>query len=207
MMSARIPLGDSAVSPPASVTPYLFRQTDQAAGEASHPGLRQIPRQRQREKGRHRLAAHGGNIAQSARQAAMADRFRRMPVAPEVNAFQREVGRDQGFVSRRQAQHGAVISNSGEDRTVRAESTPTSGGFRHAANLGNQRFFGKRHGATTIPPVVRWQPFLSAGFTAIRDLGKRTSGNLSLGAPGYPAFGNRKMPYCLVDRGNPVCYR
>jgi hypothetical protein len=82
-----------------------------------------------------------------------------VPVAPEVNAFQRKVGRDQnfetsGFVSRQQAQHGAVVSyprkdgiSCGADTSVRPPLFATP---RHAANLGNQRFFGKRHDDTNI---------------------------------------------------------
>ncbi len=133
----------------------FLRQTDQAAGEASDPGLGQIARQGQGKEGRDRFSAHGGDVAQSARQAAVADRFRRMPVAAEVDAFQREVGRDQGFSSRQQAQHGAVVSNSGEDRhgSSRRSAPIGSEDARQTANLGNQRFFGKRHGATTIPPT------------------------------------------------------
>ena len=88
----------------------------------------------------------------------MAHRFGRMPVAPEVNAFQRKVGRDQGFLSRREAQHGAVVSNSGEDHASCRPDTrvrmPSPMGFRHAANLGNQRFFRQRHGLITIPPTM-----------------------------------------------------
>src|SRR5579863_3178666 len=77
-----------------------------------------------------------------------------MPVATEVDAFQSEVGRDQNFVSRREPQHGAIVSDSGNNRRIQGLSAPS----RHAANLGNQRFFGNRHGVNTIaesPPPNR----------------------------------------------------
>ncbi len=83
--------------------PYRRRQAshriappgEQTAGKMVNPSRRNIAWQSQRKKYCDRLAAHGGNVAQSPRQAPVADRFRRMPVAPEVNAFQREVGRNQ----------------------------------------------------------------------------------------------------------------
>jgi hypothetical protein len=64
-----------------------------------------------------------------------------MPVAPEVNSFKRKVRRDQHFLSRSQAQHGAVISNSAKDCLARVVLTAAGGGFRHAAYQGNQFFF------------------------------------------------------------------
>jgi hypothetical protein len=45
-------------------------------------------------------------------------------------------------LSRHPAKHGAVVSNSSDDGAVRATSPPTSRRLRHAANLGNQSFFG-----------------------------------------------------------------
>src|ERR1700722_9624681 len=77
----------------------------------------------------------------------MANRLCGMPVAAKVNAFEREVGRDEQFASRRYPQHGAVVADasdqilSGVLRATRALS-----GIRHAANLCDERFFGKRHG-------------------------------------------------------------
>jgi len=53
-----------------------------------------------------------------------------MPVATEVDAFQSEVGRDQNFVPWREPQHGAIVSDSGNNRRNWAFSTP----IRHAAN-------------------------------------------------------------------------
>src|SRR5450631_3729420 len=91
-----------------------------------------------------------------------------MPVAPEVDAFQREVGRDQRFVSRQRAQHGAVVSNSGTDGSLGGAGSlvrpPSPARRSHSANLGNQRFFQKRHGAITIPPEHEMR-VLDAGST------------------------------------------
>ncbi len=70
-----------------------------------------------------------------------------MPVAPEVNPFQSKVRGNQRILLlapvRHQSQHGAVVSNSGLNRRILCTR-------RHPANLGNQRFFGDRHSATTI---------------------------------------------------------
>ncbi len=43
----------------------------------------------------------------------MADRFRRMPFAAEMDSFKAEVGRDQRFVPRWNAENGTVIADSG----------------------------------------------------------------------------------------------
>jgi hypothetical protein len=57
-----------------------------------------------------------------------------------------------------QAQHGAVVSDAGEDAAVRGESVPSRRGSRHAANPGNQRFFAKQHEATTIADAAHLMP-------------------------------------------------
>ncbi len=100
-MSARIPSGDCAVSPPASWNRVPLRQLQQAADELVHPLLRQLWRKRQRKECGPRCPAHGGNVAESAGQAAVPDRVRRMPLAAEVNVLQAEVGGDQYFVPAR----------------------------------------------------------------------------------------------------------
>jgi hypothetical protein len=79
-----------------------------------------------------------------------------VPIAAEVDSFQREIGGDQEFSSRRQAQHSTVISDSGGYRPARVTSAASRGSFRQTANLGNQRFFRKRHGAITIPPTDQY---------------------------------------------------
>jgi hypothetical protein len=47
----------------------------------------------------------------------MSYELRRMPLAPEMDAFQAEVGGDQGLVACRNAKHRAVIANAGDDKT------------------------------------------------------------------------------------------
>src|SRR5580765_7276556 len=68
-----------------------------------------------------------------------------MPVPAKVNAFQREVGRNEGIASRKQAQHGAVVSDPGQDGAIPTASAPMRNRGRHAADLGDQFFFGERH--------------------------------------------------------------
>jgi hypothetical protein len=48
----------------------------------------------QRKKHRDRLSAHGRNIAEPARQAAVANCFGRMPFATEVNTLHAQVSSD-----------------------------------------------------------------------------------------------------------------
>jgi hypothetical protein len=60
-----------------------------------------------------------------------------------MNAFQAEVGRDEGFMPRRQPQNGSVIPDSSQDAPM-----PRKPG--NAANAVNQRFFPEWHGATNI---------------------------------------------------------
>jgi hypothetical protein len=73
-----------------------------------------------------------------------------VPVSPEVNSFQREIGRNKKFLSGRESQDGAVISDSGRDRSPgkaraladAAGCGPLLGMSCELTNLLNQRFFG-----------------------------------------------------------------
>jgi hypothetical protein len=76
-----------------------------------------------------------------------------MPVASEVNPFQREVGGNQKFVTRARPQNGAVIPDSGDDGRLPSGSKTLLGSSRHLANPSNQRFFGRWHGPPTISDV------------------------------------------------------
>lgn len=64
-----------------------------------------------------------------------------MPFAPEVDTFNAEVGRDQGFVIAGNANHRAIISNAMQD---------TRAGARAAAYAVNQKLFGEWQGMTNI---------------------------------------------------------
>ena len=83
----------------------------QAVEEAVHPELRQFARKRQREKSGDWLSTHGGDIAEAARQATMADRVRRVPFAAEVNPFQGEVGGHEGVLSPGQLEDSRIVAN------------------------------------------------------------------------------------------------
>ena len=60
-----------------------------------------------------------------------------MPLAAEVDPFQRKIGRDESIVIRRNAQNSAVITDSSDD----AMSL-----FHLATDASNQRFFCERQG-------------------------------------------------------------
>ncbi len=131
-----------------------IRQSDQSAEKALHPRLRQIPRQRQRQKSRQRFAAHGCNIAQPSSQTAVPNRLRWMPISTEVNALQTEVARDQCVLGSPCLQDGAVVPNPNRHwgtvtsfarRSGGSAHPPRSFGPRHPADQLNERFFWKRH--------------------------------------------------------------
>jgi hypothetical protein len=50
----------------------------------------------------------------------MSYELRRMPLAPEMDAFQAEVGGDQGLVACTNAKHRAVVPDTGYDGTSAA---------------------------------------------------------------------------------------
>jgi putative transposase len=80
----------------------------------------------------------------------MPNRFRRMPIPPEMNAFQRQICSDQRFLARQQTKHGAVISNSGQDSGVGFAWTWMESS--QSPDSRNQRFFSDGHRALNI----RW---------------------------------------------------
>ena len=63
----------------------------------------------------------------------MPDRLGRVPVTAEVNAFEGKVRRDERIPPSEQAQHGAVVSDSGKDGAIRTTSAPAG----LAADLGD----------------------------------------------------------------------
>lgn len=81
----------------------------------------------------------------------MPHRFWRLPIPPEVNAFQAEVGGHQSIGPGAHTQHGTVIPDPREDLCLSSMNTSVrqpQPGFRYAANLADQRFFGERHDNT-----------------------------------------------------------
>lgn len=85
-----------------------------------HPGLGQFAGKGQREEGGNRFASHGGDVAKPARQAAMADRLGRMPVAAEVDSLEGEIGGDQGLMAARDAENGGIVADAGDNVAARS---------------------------------------------------------------------------------------
>ncbi len=71
--------------------------------------------QGQRKKGRHRIASHRGNVAQTSRQRPMPGRLRRMEIPAKVPPLVRHVGRDQDLRPRRSTEHSAIIADAKRD--------------------------------------------------------------------------------------------
>lgn len=76
----------------------------------------------------------------------MADDFRRIPVAPEVDAFQAEIGGDEYVVSRRNPQYSAIIADSSDQLSaVRSRATRLS----RASKLCDELSFRKRQASSS----------------------------------------------------------
>jgi hypothetical protein len=72
----------------------------------------------------------------------MANCLGRMPLAPEMNPFQAEIGGNQRLVTRRDLQDGAIISDTSCNRSPSGSPTP---------NTRDQQFFGVRQDAPMYP--------------------------------------------------------
>jgi uncharacterized protein len=91
-------------------------------------------RQAQGKKCGDGTSAHGGQVAEAARQSPVADGFGRMPVEAEVAAGDGEIGGDGQFLARAQAEQGAVVAD--------AEAQSAAGHLRRAtADLAEQGQF------------------------------------------------------------------
>ena len=86
------------VSPPRSVTAVALLVAGKACGEALHPRLRPVGRQRQRQKIAERLGALAGKVGQVDAERLPRDRFRRI-VGEEMHAGGDHVGGDDQIVA------------------------------------------------------------------------------------------------------------
>lgn len=121
----------------------VVSQLEEPLREAVHPRLRELGRESEGKERRNGLASHGRDIAQSACETAVPDCIRRVPLAAEVHPLEREIRRDERFVSRRQTDDGAIIPDPGRDSRALARSSAT-------ANIFNQQFFRKRQSGNNI---------------------------------------------------------
>lgn len=122
----------------------------------------------------------------------MSHRLGRMPVAPEVNSFQREISRHEQIVPCCRTQHRAVIANPGSNQPTSCADASVSRRPNHLPDLLDQFSLCKRHAAITIAPGA------SRARSRTSRLGRRSS--TPTGSPvtcpmvpsGLPAFGNLK---------------
>ena len=101
----------------------------QAVEKAVHPALGKLGRQGQRKERCDGISAHGCNVAESARQAAVANALRGMPFAAKMYPFETEVSGDQRLVACGNTQDGAVVSDAGGDRGLGSDA-PADGGYQ-----------------------------------------------------------------------------
>lgn len=111
-----------------------IRQLEQAFHELVNPGLGQASRQGERQECGDRIATHGGDVAETAGKAAMANRLGGMPFAPEMNPFQAEIGSHQQLVTRGGLENGAIVSDTSD------HALSSGGAF---ADARDQQLFGE----------------------------------------------------------------
>lgn len=101
-------------------------QPEQARQKAVNPALWQTLGQGKGEKGGDGPATHGSYVAQSPGKTTMADYFGSMPLPPEVDPLQTEIGGYEHFVAVRDAQGGAIVADAEAHcgPTLRAEPNP-----------------------------------------------------------------------------------
>jgi hypothetical protein len=122
------------------------RQFEEASHELANPRLGQILRHGEGQKRCNRIAAHGGDIAEAAGEAAMADRLGRMQIAPEMDSLQAEIRGHQRLVASGYLEDGAIVPDSGD-------YAPFSG--CPPANARNQRLFSERQDELNIKEGCR----------------------------------------------------
>ena len=101
----------------------LVGQSQESSQESIHPVLRNATRKSQGEECCNRFAAHSGNVTEAAGQATVADHLGRVPFTAKMNAFQAEVGCDEGLLTCRQAYRSTVVSNTGHQIRISASGS------------------------------------------------------------------------------------
>jgi hypothetical protein len=81
--------------------------------------LRQIFGKAEREEASQWFATHGGNIAQSAREAAVPHYGSRVPGTAEMHVLKAEVSCDQHFEARRDTKNSAIVPDTMNNCPVR----------------------------------------------------------------------------------------
>ena len=131
---------------------YL-RQSQQAVVESRDPGRpasrchRQLARQTQRKKCRHRPCSHRCQVAHAARQGPVANRLRRVPVQPEVAAGNRQIRGNRQLFAAPRSNQGAVVADA-QAQTARCRPR------RSAANLAQQGKFTPLGGVSKFRKLV-----------------------------------------------------
>jgi hypothetical protein len=116
----------------------LFGESDKAFKEIIGPVLRQVGRQTEREKAGDGLATHGGNITETASEAAVANAAGGMPLAAKMNVFDGKVGGEEEFVPGREAEYGTIVADSLRYGAVWAFGGETANALNQLLFTGNQ---------------------------------------------------------------------
>ena len=116
----------------------LAGQGEEAVEEAREPCGGQARRDGEREEDGEGVCSHGGEVAEAAGEAAMADGFRRVPVATEVDALQGEVGSDADLLAGFGTEDGAIVANA----EAHGPRSGAEGGGLGADGLDQGKFAG-----------------------------------------------------------------
>ncbi len=95
------PPASSTLKSPASFSRPLRKPSTQLCGK--------LPWQGERKKHRLRLPAHGSDVTESARQAAVPHALGRVPCPFEMDVLQAEISRNQGLMTARDGNHSTVV--------------------------------------------------------------------------------------------------
>ena len=126
----------------------LLGGIQEAIEELVDPALGEIGGHGEGKKCGEGFAAHGRDVGESAGEAAVADRVGGMPLAAEVDTFQREIGGDQGLEAGEGGEYGAVVANGMQDAGGGVAALGWAGGLAGMSDAFDETGFGNRHDVT-----------------------------------------------------------
>ncbi len=107
------------------------RQAQQSVIEAIHPAPVRARSGGERKQAKARHASHGGDIAQSARQRLVAERFGRMRVVTKMHVFHQQIGGEKEVFARApRTVDRAIVADSQRQAASHRQLRPAADGFQ-----------------------------------------------------------------------------
>jgi hypothetical protein len=138
-------------------------KAQQATVEAIDPSRSDAPGQGEGEQAEARLPAHGGDIAQSAGEGFVTDRFGAVRVQPEMNVFNQQVSGEQEIVAGAAGPEDAAIVTDSEDQAGAARESDAAAELVQNILLASQQ--------AILPPGDWFQPPVIEGDYLYRICG------------------------------------